>query len=88
MKRIAAIIGFAALAVAATANAQQLVSGVARTDKLAVAQNFELKGDIARAREAYPSAISFYRSALRTNNKDPKLYNKLGHDEYVAMVKE
>jgi tetratricopeptide (TPR) repeat protein len=78
MVKMIGIVGLAAMAFAATGRAQQILPDVPKTERVKVAQNYELKGDIARARESYADAVGYYRSAVRSNNKDPKLYNKLG----------
>ena len=56
----------------------QIYADVPRTEPFKATQKFELKGDIARAKESYAEAANYYRAALKTNNRDPKLYNKLG----------
>ncbi|HVT96098.1 MAG TPA: tetratricopeptide repeat protein [Acidobacteriaceae bacterium] len=48
-----------------------------------IAKDYEMKGDIARAREQYGSAVNWYLLATRYNNKDVSLYNKLG----IAQMK-
>lgn len=47
-------------------------------DKLAVAKDAELKGDLARIHGSYAAAASFYTSALRVDRQNAVLYNKLG----------
>jgi tetratricopeptide (TPR) repeat protein len=42
------------------------------------AKDYELKGDIARAREQFSSAVDWYSTALRFDNRDSGLYIKLG----------
>lgn len=42
------------------------------------AKDYEMKGDIARAREQYGSAVNWYLLAVRYNSRDAGLYNKLG----------
>ncbi len=42
------------------------------------AKNYELKADIARAREQWSSAADWYGAALRFDPANPTLYNKLG----------
>ncbi len=41
-------------------------------------RDYEMKGDVARAREQYASAVNWYYAALRYDNTNPALYNKLG----------
>lgn len=43
-----------------------------------VARNFEMKGDVARARQEYGSAETWYRAALANDRKSAVLENKLG----------
>lgn len=43
-----------------------------------LAKNYETKGDIARARDEYGSAVNWYRLSIRYNDHDAALYNKLG----------
>ncbi|MFP5226953.1 MAG: tetratricopeptide repeat protein [Acidobacteriota bacterium] len=64
--------------------AQSLLPDTVNADaRLQTAKNYEMKGDIARAREEYGSAINWYSIALRYNGKDTALYNKLG----IAQLK-
>ncbi|HEX4066436.1 MAG TPA: tetratricopeptide repeat protein [Acidobacteriaceae bacterium] len=46
--------------------------------RLQTAKNFEMKGDVARAREEYGSAETWYRAALSNDRNHAALYNKLG----------
>jgi Flp pilus assembly protein TadD len=46
-------------------------------------KNFEIKGDIARAKEEYSAAAYWYNAALRTDRKNAEIYNKLG----IAQLK-
>jgi tetratricopeptide (TPR) repeat protein len=48
-----------------------------------IAKNYEMKGDIARARDENGSAVNWYTLAIRYNNQDVLLYNKLG----IAQMK-
>jgi tetratricopeptide (TPR) repeat protein len=43
-----------------------------------VARNFETKGDVARAKQEYGSAETWYRAALANDRKNAVLENKLG----------
>lgn len=52
-----------------------------RTDALEIAKTAEMKGDLARIHNDYPQAAAEYRKALRTDPKNPALYNKLGISE-------
>jgi len=47
-------------------------------DPMQRSQYSELKGDIARAKQEYPLAIAYYRSALTINRHSAVLYDKLG----------
>jgi len=42
------------------------------------AQAAETKGDVARARKDYPSAVSYYQKALHAGAPQSQVYNKLG----------
>jgi len=42
----------------------------------------EEKGDLARARNEYATAVLYYEKALRNNRQDSGLYNKLGIAEF------
>jgi tetratricopeptide (TPR) repeat protein len=46
--------------------------------RLQAAKNFETKGDVARAKEEYGSAETWYRAALSNDHGNAGLYNKLG----------
>lgn len=46
--------------------------------RLQAARNFETKGDVARAKEEYGSAETWYRAALSNDHSNAGLYNKLG----------
>ena len=48
-----------------------------------IAKDYEMKGDIARAREQYGSAVNWYTLAIRYSHSDVLLYNKLG----IAQMK-
>lgn len=48
------------------------------TSRQQIAKSAELKGDVARAREEYGSAVNWYRVALLSDNSNAVLYNKLG----------
>jgi tetratricopeptide (TPR) repeat protein len=50
----------------------------AMPDKLAGARIAEVKGDVARIRKDYVSAVSDYLSALRVDRQNAEIYNKLG----------
>ena len=47
------------------------------------AKSYELKGDIARAKEEYSAAVDWYLVALRYDSQNATLYNKLG----IAQLK-
>jgi tetratricopeptide (TPR) repeat protein len=51
---------------------------VATTDKLADARMAEAKGDMARLHNDYPLAATYYQQALRVENQNAELNNKLG----------
>lgn len=46
-------------------------------------KNYEIKGDIARAKEEYSAAVDWYTAALRVDRKNAAVYNKLG----IAQLK-
>ena len=61
------------------AAAQSLLSDTVVADTRAqISKNYETKGDIARARGEYGSAVNWYLLAVRYNNHESALYNKLG----------
>lgn len=73
-------------AMAARADAAQSLLGantVTAETRQQIARNYEMKGDIARARNEYGSAVNWYTLALRYDNLDISLYNKLG----IAQMK-
>jgi tetratricopeptide (TPR) repeat protein len=79
MKRFAIIIAAMSLMSSAAAYGwrapmRDLPTGIS----LETAQAAEQKGDIARARNDFVSAVSYYEKALRTGKPDSELYNKLG----------
>jgi tetratricopeptide (TPR) repeat protein len=64
--------------------AQSLLGNtVAAETRQQIARDYEMKGDIARAREQYGSAVNWYTLAVRYNDKNVSLYNKLG----IAQMK-
>jgi len=64
---------------ARTDAAQSLLSdSVVAQTRQQIAKDYEMKGDIARAREQYGSAVNWYLVAVRYNTHDASLYNKLG----------
>ncbi|HEV2134589.1 MAG TPA: tetratricopeptide repeat protein [Terracidiphilus sp.] len=70
-----------ALALATCSNAYaraDAASTSANEARLQAAQAAELKGDIARAREDFQIAASWYERAAGYNRKNSELYNKLG----------
>jgi tetratricopeptide (TPR) repeat protein len=50
----------------------------AANDQHAGAKKAEERGDLARLRENYSLAASYYQAALRVSRQDASLYNKLG----------
>jgi tetratricopeptide (TPR) repeat protein len=52
-----------------------------KVDKPNAAASAEMKGDLARVRNNYDTAISYYMTALRAAPKDSNLFNKLGITE-------
>ena len=73
MKRILVVLLVAGLMAGAAAWA----SDVPTTDKVQWAKSQEMKGDIARARTNNLEAVSYYRSAVKSN-PGSALFNKLG----------
>jgi tetratricopeptide (TPR) repeat protein len=68
-----------ALPAGVQAAAQSLLSDTVVADTRAqLSKNYELKGDIARARNQYGSAVNWYLLAVRYNDHDVALFNKLG----------
>ncbi len=47
-------------------------------DQQTAAKKAEERGDLARVRENYSQAASYYYAALRDSRQDADLYNKLG----------
>lgn len=47
------------------------------------AKTYEVKGDVARAKEEYSAAVDWYQVALRFDPRNATLYNKLG----IAQLK-
>jgi tetratricopeptide (TPR) repeat protein len=79
MKRLATIIAAMSLMSCAAAYGwrapmRDLPKGIS----LETATAAEQKGDIARARSDYQSAIAYYQRALRVSGPNAQLYNKLG----------
>lgn len=79
MKKLASIIAAMSLLSSAAAFGwraplRDLPKGIS----LETASAAEQKGDIARARENYPSAVAYYQRALRAGGSNADLYNKLG----------
>ncbi len=79
MKKLASIIAAMSLLSSAAAFGwrapmRDLPKGIS----LETASAAEQKGDIARARSNYPSAIAYYQRALRAGGADAELYNKMG----------
>lgn len=68
-----------ALPAGVQATAQSLLSDTVVADTRAqLSKNYETKGDIARARGEYGSAVNWYLLAVRFSNHEVRLYNKLG----------
>ena len=79
MKKLSAIIAAMSLLSCASAYGwrapmRDLPNGIS----LETASAAEQKGDIARARNDYQSAIAYYQRALRAGGGDSQLYNKMG----------
>jgi tetratricopeptide (TPR) repeat protein len=51
---------------------------VPATDRMQFARAQELKGDLARSRSNYFEAVYYYRTAMRIENQNAALLNKLG----------
>ncbi len=62
----------------ATAWAVPPPSSLTADTRQQTAKDYEVKGDVARAREQFSSAVDWYDLALRYNNRDSGLYIKLG----------
>ncbi len=75
---LAAAAALAVPAVRAEVSQSLLPNTVTADARLQTAKNYEMKGDIARAREEYGSAVTWYTLAVRYDNRDVALYNKLG----------
>lgn len=76
---ILAVATAALLAGAATMTRADSPMGPAHVDaRQQAAKTFELKGDVARAREEYGSAETWYRAALANDRSNATLDNKLG----------
>ena len=68
-----------ALPLGVQATAQSLLPDTVIADTRAqLSKNYELKGDIARARQEFGSAVNWYLLAVRYNNHEAALFNKLG----------
>ena len=68
-----------ALPAGVQATAQSLLSDTVVADtRQQISKNYETKGDIARARGEYGSAVNWYLLASRYSTHDANLYNKLG----------
>lgn len=76
---ILAVATVALLSGPATMAGADTPSGAPRVDaRQQAARNFELKGDVARAREEFGSAETWYRAALANDRNNAILDNKLG----------
>jgi tetratricopeptide (TPR) repeat protein len=78
---LAAAFTLAAPVITARAEAAQSLLGantVTAETRQQIARDYEMKGDIARARELYGSAVNWYTLAIRYNSNDVSLFNKLG----------
>jgi tetratricopeptide (TPR) repeat protein len=83
---LAAASALSAPVLAARAETSQSMLGantVTAETRQQIARDYEMKGDIARAREQYGSALNWYSLAVRYDNQDVLLYNKLG----IAQMK-
>lgn len=80
MRRLMVAMATAALLTAPATRARADVpSGPPHVDaRQQAARTFELKGDIARAKEEFGSAETWYRAALANDRGNPALANKLG----------
>jgi tetratricopeptide (TPR) repeat protein len=76
---LAAVSTLGAPAFAARVDAAQslMANTVTAETRQQIAKDYETKGDIARARELYGSAVNWYLVAIRYN-RNVLLYNKLG----------
>jgi len=79
MRRLIMMLLVTGLAVCAAPYARtDSLGDLGKTDKAEAARTAEMRGDLARARNNYDAAASYYFSALRIDRKNSALYNKLG----------
>jgi tetratricopeptide (TPR) repeat protein len=79
MRRLAMMLAAMSLAFCAAPYARaESTMDLPKTDALDVARTAEMKGDIARAKEDYTTAVTYYQKALRIDSRNSSLYNKLG----------
>ena len=81
MRRLMTIVVAAGLAICPSMYASADPSAEPNGDRQDAAKAAELKGDVARAKANYDSAISHYLDAVKISKKDVLLYNKLGVTE-------
>src|SRR5215469_84299 len=72
------LILFAAILFGVFAGATSFASDIPPTDRLQYSRMQELKGDSARVRNNNLEAVVYYRNALKNNNQNSVLLNKLG----------
>ena len=79
MRRLVMMFAAMGLAMSAAAYAStELNPDLPKVDKFEAIKGAELKGDLARIRENYWIAVSWYEEALKSDPKNSELYNKLG----------
>jgi tetratricopeptide (TPR) repeat protein len=82
MKRLVMmLVGASLLVGAATQGRTDPDPNATGQDKLSSARIAEEKGDLARAHKDYELALSYYRTALRTDRQNALIYNKMGVSE-------
>jgi tetratricopeptide (TPR) repeat protein len=72
------LILFAAMLFGVLAGAASWGADIPQTDKIQLSKTQELKGDSARVHNNNSEAVYYYRVALRNNNQNSILLNKLG----------
>jgi tetratricopeptide (TPR) repeat protein len=81
MKKLMMIVVAAGMAICPALYASAGPSAEPDTQRVDPAKTAEMKGDVARARTNYSTAISYYIDALKISQPSPMLYNKLGITE-------
>lgn len=82
MKRLVMmLVGASLLVGAATQGLAEPDPNATGQDKLSSARIAAEKGDLARVHKDYELAVSYYRTALRTDRQNAQIYNKMGISE-------